>query len=66
MPDILITHDNDDPETMMYHFPQNLQCLSAWHNAKVLIHYLASMILKERSSLNSALSSNQVVSLLTL
>lgn len=57
---------SDDPETTMHHFPQNLQCLSAWHNAKVLIHYPASVILKERSSLNSALSSNQAVSLLTL
>lgn len=57
---------SDDPETMMYHFPENRRCFSAWHNAEVLIHYLASVILKERSSLNPTLSSNQVVSLLTL
>lgn len=58
--------DTSDLESGDWTSPENSQGLSAWHNAKVLIHYLASVILKERSSLNPTLSSNQVVSLLTL
>lgn len=37
----------DDPRTTVYHLPQNIQCLSVCHNAKILIPYLVSMIFKK-------------------
>lgn len=39
---------------MVRHLPQNSQCPSVGHNAKIPIPYLASMSLKRRSSLNPA------------
>lgn len=51
----------------MYHLPKNIQFLSVCHNAKIPIPYLASMILKTRSSPNPTLFPlNKRVSLLML